>query len=133
MAAFTQCSTLLPSADAMGEIITNCTFRVANGRPGIISDRLEFSELERHAAFFANGLAVLEDLQVGRELLHRYLSALLSESVLCKFVACLANQGLKYRTINTYLSGYAICRLGPISKIHSMGCTCSNLNTQQGY
>ena len=52
------CSVSLPTANARGEDGANRAAREANGGPGVTTDRLDISELERCAAFFfANGLA----------------------------------------------------------------------------
>ena len=70
--------------------------------------------MERRAAFvFANGLAassrktykVGENRYIGVCQRYRIVPLPVSESGLCKFVTYLAEQGLKYRTIKTYLAG----------------------------
>ena len=92
---------------------TNCAVGEANGGPGVTSNRLDFGELDRCAAFFfANGLAAfsqktyksVENHYVGFCQCYSIVPLLpVSESVLCKFVAYLADQGLKYRTIKTFI------------------------------
>ena len=108
--ALSQFLQLMPEARTEPTVLPE---KLMHGGPGVTADRLDISELERRAAFFANGLAASslkiykagENRHVGFCQRYSIVPLPVSESGLCKFVTCLAEQGLKCRTIKTYLAG----------------------------
>ena len=105
---------LLFSAGARPKRAAHSTGRGTDGHAGDSADRLDVGGLEECAAlYFAKGLAHSshKTYRVGENrFLHfcqlsKVTPLPVSEECLCKFVSFLVGEGLKQRSIKTYLSG----------------------------
>ena len=127
---FTRCPLLIPPDCTRSKGTANPVRGKVDGSTSDAAARLDLGELESSAAlYFAKGLAdsTQKTYRAGENRFIHFCQLVgasplpVSEGLLCKFVTYLARQGLKHRSLKTYLSGvrYWQIRSGYLDPFHN--------------